>query len=150
MQTGFHEDIDMRVSHQNRKDSPAPRRPLEILEDRTMLSGGGLVPSLVALGGATPRPIPVPASLLPMTGTPALSGPDAYLYFPGPATHSPVNGNEPNAITDFSGVYGGAAVEGTGTDGQGHTLYWASDIRFMKGKYRGADGGFYHGTFVEV
>jgi hypothetical protein len=157
LQTGFHEDDNMLVTHPNRERSLAPRRrrgvqrhPLELLEDRTLLSGGGLVPSLVALGGATPRPIPLPASLLPITGTSALSGPDVYLNFPGPATAAAAFGNEPNAITDFSGVYGGAAVEGSGTDGQGNTLYWASDIRFMKGEYRGANGGFYHGTFVEI
>ena len=119
------------------------------MEDRNLLSGG-VTPSLVALGGATPRPIPLPVSSLPFTGTSALSGPDAYLNFPGQATASAVVGNEPNAITDFSGAYGGAAVDGTGTDGQGNTLFWAADIRFMKGTYRGLDGKFHKGTFVEV
>jgi hypothetical protein len=123
---------------------------VEYLEDRTVLFGGGVVSSLVALGGATPTPIPLPPSLLPFTGTPALSGPDVYLNFPGPATAPPVFGNEPNGITDFSGVYGGASVEGSGIDGQGHTLYWLADVRFMQGTYRGVNGRFYHGTFTEV
>jgi hypothetical protein len=130
-----------------------PRRArlfLETLEDRTVPSGSGLVQSLVDLHGATPRPIPLPPSLLPFTGTAALSGPDVYLNFPGLASAAPPFGNEPNGITDFNGVYGGAAVEGSGTDGQGNTLYWAADVRFMQGEYRGVDGNFYHGTFTEV
>jgi hypothetical protein len=75
---------------------------LEPLEDRNLLSGG-VTPSLVALGGATPRPTPLPASLLPLRGTPVLNGPDVYLNFPGPATAPPVLGNEPNSLTDFNG-----------------------------------------------
>jgi hypothetical protein len=129
----------------------ARHRPwLERLEDRTVPSGGGLVPSLVALKGATPTPIPLPASLLPFTGTSELSGPDVYLNFPGPATAAAPFGNEPNGITDFSGVYGGAAVEGDGVDGQGNVLYWVADVRFMQGTYRGVDGKVYNGTFTEV
>ena len=114
-----------------------------------MPSGGGLSPSLVALGGATPRPIPlsVPTLLLDSAD---IGGPDSYLNFPGPATAAPIIGNENSAITDFNGVYGGAAVVGTGIDGQGNTGYWASDIRFMQGTYRGVDGKFYQGTFIEV
>jgi hypothetical protein len=61
-----------------------------------------------------------------------------------------VPGNENSAITDFSGIYAGSAVLGTGTDGQGHTLYWISDTRVMQGTYRGIDGNFYHGTLVEL
>jgi hypothetical protein len=126
---------------------------LEILEDRSLPSGG-VTPSLVALGGATPRPIPLPAAALPFTGTAALSGPDVYLNFPGPAATPgnvfPVFGNEPNGITDFNGTYGGAAVFGDGTDGQGNTLYWAADLRFMQGTYRGVDGELHKGTFVEI
>ena len=93
------------------------RLAVEALEDRTVPSGAGLVPSLVALGGATPRPIPLPASVLPVTGTAELSGPDVYLLYPGPATAPEPFGNEPNGITDFNGVYGGAAVLGSGNDG---------------------------------
>jgi hypothetical protein len=119
------------------------------LEERTVPSGGGLSPSLVALGGATPRPIPLSVPSLMLDGA-DIGGPDVYLNFFGPATAAPVFGNENSAITDFTGVYGGAAVVGTGTDGQGNTGYWASDVRFMQGTYRGVDGHFYYGTFVEV
>jgi hypothetical protein len=122
---------------------------LELLEGRTVPSGNGLALSLVALGGATPTPIPLSAQSLALDGA-DIGGPDVYLNFPGPASAAPIFGNENNAITDFTGVYGGAALTGTGTDGQGTTGYWASDVRFMQGTYRGVDGGFYHGTFVEV
>jgi hypothetical protein len=123
---------------------------LEPLEERNLLSGWGVTPSLVALGEAGPRPIPLLAAVLPLTGTSALSGPDVYLNFPGPATKPPPFGNDPSAITDFRGSYGGAAVFGDGTDGQGNTLYWAADVRFMKGTYRGLDGELHKGAFVEV
>ena len=112
-------------------------------------SGNGLALSLVALGGATPTPIPLSVPSLMHDGA-DIGGPDVYLNFFGPATAAPVFGNENNAITDFTGVYGGAAIVGTGTDGQGNTGYWASDVRFMQGTYRGVDGKFYFGTFVEV
>ena len=125
------------------------RLRLELLEDRTVPSGSGLVPSLVALGGATPAPIPLPPQYLALDGA-DIGGPDVYLNFPGPATAPPVFGNENNAITDFKGVYGGAAILGTGFDGQGNEGWWASDTRFMQGTYRGVDGNFYHGTFIEV
>jgi hypothetical protein len=115
------------------------------LEDRNLLSGG-VTPSLVALGGATPQPIALP---LAFAGSP-FGGPDIYQNFPGPADAPPPVGNEPNQITDFYGSYGGARVQGTGTDGSGNTLLWDADLRFMQGTYRGVDGNFYRGTFVEV
>jgi hypothetical protein len=142
--------------HRNRTRSLAPRRRpgtqrllLDLLEDRTVPSGSGLAPSLVALGGATPTPIPLPPQYLALDGA-DIGGPDVYLNFPGPATAAPVFGNENSAITDFNGVYGGAALVGTGFDGQGTEGWWVVDNRFMQGTYRGVDGKFYHGTFVEV
>jgi hypothetical protein len=121
---------------------------VEALEPRNLLSGAGLALSLVKLGGATPTPIPLPPQYLALDGA-DIGGPDVYLNFPGPATAAPVFGNEDSAITDFSGVYGGAAVVGTGFDGQGNEGWWASDTRFMQGTYRGIDGQIYYGTFVE-
>jgi hypothetical protein len=122
---------------------------VEALEQRNLLSGAGLVPSLVALGGATPTPIPLPPQYLALDGA-NLGGPDVYLNFPGPATAPPVFGNEDSGITDFTGTYGGSAILGTGFDGQGNEGWWASDTRFMQGTYRGVDGKFYQGTFIEV
>ena len=139
-----------------RKGSLAPQRRqggdrvfLEPLEARTVPSGDGLSQSLVALGGATPTPLPLSVPSVIM-GSANIGGPDSYLNAPGPATNAPIVGNENSAITDFTGVYGGAALEGTGTDGQGNVGYWASDTRFMQGTYRGVDGRLYYGTFVEV
>jgi hypothetical protein len=100
----------------------------------------------VALGGATPLPIPYPLALANL----GLGGPDVYQNLTGPANAPPPFGNEPNGITDFNGVYGGARVLGDGADGQGNTLYWDADLRFMKGTYRGLDGQLHSGTFVEV
>jgi hypothetical protein len=122
---------------------------LEVLEDRC-LPAGGLSQSLVDLGGATPRPIPLPLAL----AANPFGGMDIYQNFQGPADANPLVtpllGNEPNQITDFDGFYGGVRVQGTGTDGSGNTLFWDADLRFMKGVYRGVDGGLYRHTFVEV
>jgi hypothetical protein len=134
---------------------PCKHRPdLETLEDRTVPYGGGVTPSLVALGGAAPTPIPLSAASLLHDGA-GIGGPDIYLNLPGPVTAPPstaalIAGNENNAITDFSGVYAGSAVIGTGTDDQGRTRYWLSDTRVMQGTYRGLDGNFHFGTFVEL
>jgi hypothetical protein len=116
----------------------------------------GLNPSLVALDGATPRPIPLPLNLAASPFSPP--GFDIYQNFQGPAdadpTVTPLLGNEPNQITDFNGVYGGVRVQGDGIGHQGsapdQSYFWDADLRFMQGTYRGVDGGYYHRTFVEV
>jgi hypothetical protein len=131
---------------------PARRKPvLELLEDRTVPSGG-LSPTLVALGDATPRPIPLPLTLAASPFNPP--GLDIYQNFQGPAdadpTVTPLLGNEPNQITDFNCSYGGVRVQGTGQDGGGNTRFWDADLRFMQGTYRGVDGDYHRGTFVEV
>jgi hypothetical protein len=118
---------------------------LEHLEDRSLLSGG-LSPSLVDLGGATPLPIPLPLALAQNT----LGGMDIYQNFQGHADAKPLFGNEPNQITNFNGFYGGVRVQGTGVDGTGQSLFWDADLRFMKGIYQGLDGKIYRRTFVEV
>jgi hypothetical protein len=118
---------------------------LERLEDRSLLAAG-LSPSLVALGGATPLPIPLDPSL----GNLGLGGPDVYQNLAGPADAAPPFGNEPNGITNFVGFYGGARVLSRGKDNLGNTLYWDADLRFMKGVYGGLDGKVHQGTFAEV
>src|SRR5262249_32806134 len=84
---------------------------LEELESRNLLSGG-LSPTLVALGGPTPLPIPL---LLAMASTP-LGAMEIYQNFQGPADANPLVtpllGNEPNQITNFVGFYGGVRVQG--------------------------------------
>jgi hypothetical protein len=70
-------------------------------------------------------------------------GHDALLVRPGPVQ-----------IRDFNGSYGGARVQGSGisteVNGAHRTYFWDADLRFMQGVYRGKDGNFYTGTFVEV
>src|SRR5947209_6817854 len=61
------------------------RFSVELLEDRTVPSGGGITPSLVALGGATPTPIPLSAASL-FHDSADIGGPDIYLNLPGPVT----------------------------------------------------------------
>ena len=118
---------------------------LEHLEDRNLLSGG-LSESLVQLGRATPLPIRYPLAL----AANPFGGPDVYANVPGPADASPPFGNEPNTISNFNGFYGGARIQGTGTDNHGNTLLWDADLRFMQGVYQGLDGKLYDGTFAEV
>jgi hypothetical protein len=106
---------------------------LERLEDRSLLS--------VA-------PLPIPAGIPNPTG-----GPILHLNLPGPADTPPASphvGHDPSTITDFNGVIGVAHVQGTGTDGDGNTLFWDVDLRFMKGIYKGVDGQAHFGTFTFV
>jgi hypothetical protein len=162
VQTSFHEDETMlflprlkgKGSLARHRQSGPRKLSVELLEDRTVPYGGGVTPSLVALGGATPTPIPLSAASLFHDGA-DIGGPDVYLNLAGPVTAPPstaalVLGNENSAITDFSGVYAGSAVIGTGTDDQGRTRYWVSDTRVMQGTYRGLDGNSHSGTFVEL
>ena len=60
-------------------------------------------------------------------------------------------GLEPSTITDFNGFTGVCDVQGTGTathpNGHTETLLFDTDMRFMKGVYRGVDGATHKGTF---
>ena len=91
-------------------------------------------------------PLPIPG------GLPGFNPGDIFehLNLPGPADAPPPFGNEPSSITNFNGFVGVAHVEGTGHDGQGHTLLWDVDLRFMSGTYRGTDGRVHHGTFAVI
>src|SRR5579871_792550 len=118
----------------SRRSRPRPvetKLNLELLEDRTVLSGG-LSESLVALGGATPKPIPLPLAL----AANPYGGPDTYQNYPGPVDAPPPVGNEQNEINNFNGFYGGARVQGTGTGSDGKTYLWDADLRFMQGTYQ--------------
>jgi hypothetical protein len=101
---------------------------------------------LVQLGRAAPLPIRFPLAL----AANPFGGPDVYANVPGPADASSPFGNEPSTITNFNGFYGGARIQGTGTDNHGNTLLWDADLRFMQGVYQGLDGQLYHRTFTEV
>jgi len=82
-------------------------------------------------------------------GTPVLGG--AFHLF-GPASIDPPDA-EPSTITDFNGSLGLAYISGTVSQtntvtGEVRTLpFLDSDMRFMKGVYRGTDGQIHQGTF---
>ena len=57
---------------------------------------------------------------------------------------------QPASITDFNGDLAVADVTGTGMDGNGNTLYFAADLRFMDGLYQDVNGNTQHGTFALV
>ena len=109
----------------------APKPSLERLEDRSV---------------PTAAPLPIPG------GTPGFSPGDPFEHanFAGPADAPPPFGNEPSSITNFNGFVGVAHFEGTGRDGEGNTLLWDADVRFMKGTYLGVDGSVEHGSFVLI
>ena len=107
---------------------------LERLEDRSLLNVG---------------PLPIPGGVLDPT---PFAGPDVHSHLPGPVDSATPNkvGGDPIPIYHFSGFVGAAHIEGTGTDGNGNTLFWDADLRFMKGIYRGVDGDIHKGTFAFV
>jgi hypothetical protein len=129
------------ATERRRRSRAAPRcadrcraraRPLlEALEDRSVPSAG---------------PLPIPG-----TFNPGLGGPDIHFQKPGPAdTTSGRFGGEPSTITDFNGFIGVAHVQGTGTDDNGNTLFWDTDLRFMKGVFQDSAGNIQKGTFAFV
>lgn len=98
----------------------------------------------MAHGSHEPKPIP--------GGTPLLGG--AFHVF-GPGIIDPIDA-EPSSITDFNGFVGIAFISGTVTrtnvkTGEVRTLPFVdSDMRFMKGVYRGMDGQVHQGGFAFV
>jgi hypothetical protein len=114
--------------------------------------GGALGPSLSKPGLADTRasfaPVPVPG------GTPLLGG-SFHVFAPAPTGADPIDA-EPITITNFNGFVGLSYTSGmvTQTNTQtGETLrlpFINSDMRFMQGDFRGADGRIHHGTFALV
>jgi hypothetical protein len=104
-------------------------------------------PRLAAAHG-NHEPVPIPG------GTPILGG--AYhVYGPGLPGFDPVDA-EPSSITDFNGFIGLAFINGLVTrtntqTGEVRTLPFVnSDMRFMKGTFRGADGNMHNAAFAFV
>jgi hypothetical protein len=91
-------------------------------------------------------PVPIPG------GTPFLGG--SYHVF-GPAAFDPIDA-EPATITNLNGFSGLAYVSGmvTQTNVQtGEQLRFPfvdSDMRFMRGEFRGTDGRMHHGAFAFI
>jgi len=96
-----------------------------------------------AARSVTGEPNPIPG------GTPVLGG--AFHVF-GPGLIDPPDA-EPSSITDFNGFDGLAFISGTVTQtntttGEVLTLpFVESDMRFMKGVFRGTDGQIHRGAF---
>ena len=95
-------------------------------------------------GSAQPKPIP--------GGTPNLGG---FFHVFGPAAGDPPDA-EPATITDFNGFVGlsyisGTVVQTNMSTGKVLTLpFLGSDMRFMKGVFRGTDGRAHQGAFALV
>lgn len=95
------------------------------------------------------QPVPIPGRTPDLGGAFHVFGP----AFPGGSDPSDA---EPSTITNFNGFVGLAYLNGevTRTDkatGEVLTLPFAnSDMRFMKGVFRGTDGRMHHGAFAFV
>jgi hypothetical protein len=110
--------------------------------------GSGLLKPGLADTRASFAPVPVPG------GTPLLGG-SFHVFAPAPTGADPIDA-EPITITNFNGFVGLSYTSGmvTQTNTQiGETLrlpFINSDMRFMQGEFRGADGRLHHGTFALV
>ena len=93
-----------------------------------------------------------PADPLPIPGGSPVLGGAFHVYGPGAPGLDPPD-SEPATITDFRGFVGLAYISGTvvrtqRSTGDTATLpFLFSDMRFMQGIYRGADGKARQGTF---
>jgi hypothetical protein len=110
--------------------------------------GSGLWRSVLAAakGSADPKPIP--------GGTPGLGG-AFHVYGPGLPGADPPD-SEPSTITDFNGVVGLAFISGSvertriSTGEKDILPFLFSDMRFMKGVFRGTDGRTRRGAFAFI
>jgi len=108
--------------------------------------GAGLFEPGIAKERESFTPVPIPG------GTPVLNG--AYHFF-APNLIDPIDA-EPITITNMNGFVGLAYISGmvTQTNIQtGETLrlpFLNSDMRFMQGVFRGADGEVHRGSFALV
>ena len=144
--------------HQASRDLPVARRSPSRMTRRqfarsvagTAVFGGALGAGLLKPGIAKEResftPVPIPG------GTPVLNG--AYHFF-APNLIDPIDA-EPITITNMNGFVGLAYISRmvTQTNTQtGETLrlpFLNSDMRFMQGVFRGADGEVHRGSFALV
>jgi hypothetical protein len=108
--------------------------------------GSGLSWPALASAYHSPEPKPIPG------GTPTLGG---VFHVFAPGVIDPADA-EPSTITDFNGFIGLAFINGTVTrtntvTGEVRTLPFVdSDMRFMKGVFKGTDGRTHHGAFAFV
>jgi hypothetical protein len=112
--------------------------------------GSGLWKPGVARADGSSQPNPIPG------GSPVLNPPNQILFHVfGPGLIDPVDA-EPVTITDFNGFMGLAYISGTvtqtnkATGGIMKLPFVESDMRFMKGVFRGTDGRIHQGAFALV
>jgi hypothetical protein len=142
------------VPNSTLRDIPAGR-PVPISRRRfARTAAGSAFAATVASRLWTPRlveaasfaPVPIPG------GTPFLGG--AYHVF-GPAAFDPIDA-EPATITNLNAFVGLGYVSGmvtqtnTKTGDVNRYPFTDSDMRFMQGEFRGADGKMHHGAFAFV
>jgi hypothetical protein len=107
--------------------------------------GHAIWPGAARAAKSAGEPSPIPG------GTPVLGG-AFHVYGPGAPGLDPVFA-EPSSITDFNGSVGLAYISGTvkrtnNSTGEVVELpFINSDMRFMQGVFRGADGRMRQGTF---
>jgi hypothetical protein len=107
--------------------------------------GHAIWPGAVRAAKSAGEPLPIPG------GTPVLGG-GFHVYGPGAPGLDPVSA-EPSTITDFNGFVGLAYISGTvkrtnnSTGEIAELPFLGSDMRFMQGVFRGADGRVRRGTF---
>jgi hypothetical protein len=110
--------------------------------------GSGLFGPALADTRGSFAPVPVPG------GTPLLGG-SFHVFAPAPTGADPIDA-EPITITNFDGFVGLSYTSGMVTQTNtktGEVLrlpFIDSDMRFMQGDFRGADGRIHHGTFALV
>lgn len=115
-----------------------------------VMGTAALGPRLVQARSRSGEPVPIPG------GTPLLGG-AFHVFAPGPV-QAGLDGldADPSTITDFNGFSGLAYVSGTvrRTNLVTHEVvdlpFVDSDMRFMHGIFRDADGRVRHGTFALV
>jgi len=118
-----------------------------------LLFDSGLSKTLVAEEAersCSAPPQPIPHTIVTPFGT------TIHHFFPGPVEGvDPVTGHDPSEIFDFRGVIAQAdlLLTGTGTDlntGDSASYDFHTDMRFMSGHFRGADGVTRRGTFAFI
>jgi hypothetical protein len=136
------------------------RHPHAVLSRRRLLQAAGTAATGIAFGTALWRPLGVRAGAGPVPqpipgGSPGIAeafGTIYHVYAPGAPGFASADA-EPATITEFSGTSGLAYVSGMVTrtntrTGEVRELpFTDSDMRFMRGVYRGADGVQREGAF---
>jgi hypothetical protein len=140
------------VDAASQRPSSITRRQFAGAAAGTAVLGGALGSSLFRPALADTRasfaPVPIPG------GSP-YDGLNGMFHFFGPNSIDPIDA-EPSTITNLNGFVGLAYIDGTVTQTNtqtGEALRLPtihSDMRFMQGEFRGADGRIHHGSFALV